>query len=156
MQAFPVDERSDPVFTDEFSSTHRGTDIFAPAGTPVLAVDNGNMRAAQEARGGNAVYLRATDGVVYYYAHLQEYVGIYPRAVHVGDVIGLVGTSGNAIGKEPHVHFEIHSNGVAYNPFAELSRLRSRGIQGRGGLLAPLLIVGAAAALFWATLRRRG
>lgn len=155
MQAFPVDTRSDPVFNDEFSSTHRGTDIFAPAGTPVLAVDNGNVRAAQESRGGNAVYLRATDGVSYYYAHLQEYVGVYPRAVRAGEIIGTVGTSGNAEGTAPHVHFEIRSNGIVYNPFSELSRLQNRGIQGRGGLLAPLLIVGAAVALFWGTLRRR-
>lgn len=155
MQAFPVDVRSDPVFSDEFSSTHQGTDIFAPAGTPVLAVDSGNARAAREARGGNAIYLRAADGVMYYYAHLQEYVGTYPRAVRVGDVLGLVGTSGNALGGAPHVHFEIHANGVAYNPFPELSRLRNRGIQGRGGLLVPLLIAGAAVALFWSTLRRR-
>lgn len=154
MQVFPVDVRGDPVFSDEFSSAHQGIDIFAPAGTPVLAVDNGNARVAVESRGGNAAYLRATDGVTYYYAHLREYIGTYPRAVHAGEILGTVGTSGNAEGTSPHLHFEIHANGNVYNPFPELSRFQNRGIQGRGGFLAPLLIVGAAVALFWATLRR--
>jgi murein DD-endopeptidase MepM/ murein hydrolase activator NlpD len=121
LRVFPVDASGHPSFADAFGS-HRGTDIFAPAGTPVLAVDAGNIRAAIDPKGGTVAYLASSDGTRYYYAHLQEYVGTYPRAVAAGDVIGLVGTSGNAQGKAPHLHFEAHPNGEArsIDPFPDL------------------------------------
>jgi murein DD-endopeptidase MepM/ murein hydrolase activator NlpD len=118
MRVFPVDESGRPQFADAFGS-HRGTDIFAPTGTPVLAVDDGEIRADTDPKGGIVAYLRATDGTVYYYAHLDQYRGFYPRSVSMSEEIGTVGTSGNAQGKAPHLHFEVHPEGsaVSVNPY---------------------------------------
>jgi murein DD-endopeptidase MepM/ murein hydrolase activator NlpD len=133
MKVFPVDGGH---FADYFGPDHRGTDIFAPAGSLIRAVDDGRVRAGSESLGGNVVYL-TTPGVTYFYAHLQDYVGAYPRAVRAGDVIGRVGTSGNAQGTSPHVHFEVHALGEAVNPFPELVRVSSQ--SGQSGYV-PLLI----------------
>jgi murein DD-endopeptidase MepM/ murein hydrolase activator NlpD len=109
LQILPVWPSAHLSFASLFNANHRGIDIFASRGTPIVAVDDGNVRSADDPKGGNAVYLSATDGTSYYYAHLDEYVGSFPRAVKAGDPIGTVGTSGNAIGKAPHLHFEVHS-----------------------------------------------
>lgn len=123
MKAFPVDPSARPQFADAFGS-HRGTDIFAPLGTALIAVDDGNARAATDPKGGSVVYLRADDGTVYYYAHLSSYTGAFPRRVVAGEEIGAVGTSGNAQGKDPHLHFEVHPNGGdAIDPFPLLAAL---------------------------------
>ncbi len=117
MKVFPVDPSAHPQFADAFGS-HRGTDIFAAVGSALLAVDDGDARAAEDPKGGNVVYLRSDDGTVYYYAHLSSYTGQFPRRVAAGDELGAVGTSGNALGKTPHLHFEVHPNGGdAVDPF---------------------------------------
>jgi len=117
VKVFPVDPKERPQFADAFGS-HRGTDIFAPIGSALMAVDDGNVRADKDPKGGNVVYLRSDDGTVYYYAHLSSYMGEFPRRVAAGEVIGFVGTSGNALGKTPHLHFEVHPDGgEAVNPF---------------------------------------
>lgn len=117
MRVFPVDPSARPQFADAFGS-HRGTDIFAAVGSALLAVDDGDARAAEDPKGGNVVYLRADDGTVYYYAHLSSYAGQFPRRVAAGEALGAVGTSGNAFGKTPHLHFEVHPNGGdAVDPF---------------------------------------
>jgi murein DD-endopeptidase MepM/ murein hydrolase activator NlpD len=103
---------------------HRGTDIFAPEGTPVFAVAFGNARATEDPKGGTVLYLTSTDGTVYYYAHLAEYVGSYPRNVQAGEILATVGTTGNAQGKAPHLHFEIHPKGKeAIDPYPELLKV---------------------------------
>jgi len=111
IKVFPVDATARPAFADAFGS-HRGTDIFAPAGTPLLAVDDGEARQDVDPKGGNVIYLHADDGAVYYYAHLQDYNGAFPRRVSMSEEIGTVGTSGNAQGKDAHLHFEVHPNGA--------------------------------------------
>jgi MYXO-CTERM domain-containing protein len=138
-----------PQFADAFGS-HRGTDIFAPVGSALLAVDDGDARAAVDPKGGNVVYLRADDGTVYYYAHLSSYAGQYPRRVSAGDELGGVGTSGNAQGKTPHVHFEVHPNGGdAVDPFPLLQNVSptmpgaspAAAQEAGGGLLALALLL---------------
>lgn len=100
---------------------HLGNDLMAPVGTPLLAVDNGTVRYGTDPLGGNVANLYAQDGVKYYYAHLSTFQGV-SRMVRAGEVIGYVGTSGNAEGGAPHTHFEVHpNNGPAINPFGELS-----------------------------------
>jgi hypothetical protein len=118
IKVFPVDAPAHPQFADAFGS-HRGTDIFAPAGSPLLAVDSGDARADVDPKGGNVIYLRADDGTVYYYAHLQDYTGSFPRRVSMSEQIGTVGTTGNAQGKDPHLHFEVHPDGssVSVDPY---------------------------------------
>jgi murein DD-endopeptidase MepM/ murein hydrolase activator NlpD len=125
LKVFPVDASARPQFADAFGS-HRGTDIFAAVGSVLRAVDDGDARAATDPKGGNVVYLRSDDGTVYYYAHLSSYAGEFPRRVAAGDELGAVGTSGNAQGKTPHLHFEVHPNGGdAVDPFPLLVALVS-------------------------------
>lgn len=100
---------------------HLGNDLMAPVGTPLLAVDDGTVRFGTDPLGGNVANLYAQDGTRYYYAHLSAFRGA-SRAVHAGEVIGYLGTTGNAEGGAPHTHFEVHpQNGPAVNPFGELN-----------------------------------
>lgn len=129
MKNFPISSSVRADYAQAFGS-HRGTDIFAAVGSPVLAVDDGDARAATDPKGGQVVFLRADDGTIYYYAHLASYSGQFPRRVTAGDELGAVGTTGNAIGKTPHLHFEVHPNGgSAVDPFPLLQAVQS----GRSG-----------------------
>ena len=103
-------------FSDSWGSArhggrrHRGNDIFAKRGTPVLANVGGTLRYAHGAVAGNAYYIQGDDGHAYYGAHLDE-ISVKPGRVEKGQVIGTVGTSGNAHGTPPHLHFEIKPRG---------------------------------------------
>lgn len=90
---------------------HEASDIPAPRGTPVLSADDGRVvRVGVNRRGGNMIY--ATDpsgGLVYYYAHLDGFApGLSAgQALRRGDVLGFVGTTGNAPRHAPHLHFQL-------------------------------------------------
>ncbi len=113
------------TYTDTYGpradgSFHYGIDLFAPQGANEYAVMGGTVSYAVESAGGNAAYLFASDGNVYYYAHMSQFVGV-GRVVAQGDVIGLLGGTGNATG--PQLHFEIRiggANGTRINPYATL------------------------------------
>ena len=113
------------AYTDSYgprgSGFHYGIDMFAPMGTPLVAVKAGSVRfVPNEGDGGNTVYLSADDGNVYFYAHLSSFVG-GARSVAQGEVVGLVGMTGNATG--PHLHFEIRiggANGQRIDPYPTL------------------------------------
>ncbi len=107
MQVFPVDLAGHPYYAQAFNAAHHGTDIFAPRGTQVMAVDDGRVRKANDPKGGLVAYLTTADGVKYYYAHLEDFIGDEQRSVKAGDVIGTVGNSGNAAGKSTHLHFQV-------------------------------------------------
>lgn len=107
MQVFPVDFRGKPYYAQAFNAAHHGTDIFAPRGTQVFAVDDGRVRKADDPKGGLVAYLTTADGTKYYYAHLEDFIGDAQRSVKAGDVIGTVGNSGNAAGKATHLHFQV-------------------------------------------------
>ncbi len=90
---------------------HHGEDIFAPAGTPVLAVADGTVYSiGWNDIGGYRFWLRDGDGNQFYYAHLTAYspLALEGNEVEAGDVIGFVGDTGDAEGGAPHLHFEIH------------------------------------------------
>ena len=90
---------------------HHGADIFAALGTPVVAVANGTInRVGWRRLGGWRLWVRDTAANQFYYAHLSGYApGVFhSRHVRAGDVLGFVGTTGDAFGGEPHLHFEIH------------------------------------------------
>ncbi|WP_312316954.1 M23 family metallopeptidase [Stenotrophomonas sp.] len=123
------------TFTDARSEgrVHDAIDIMAPAGTPVLAVADGTVeKLFTSERGGLTVYQFEPDGVYcYYYAHLERYAdGLAEKqTVKRGDVIGYVGSTGNASPDAPHLHFEIHRlgpekqwwKGEALNPYPVLA-----------------------------------
>ncbi len=99
-----------------FSETHGGVmhgaaDMLAPRNTPVHAVENGTIAKLFNSKpGGLTVYQADPTGkFVYYYAHLEKYAdNIHDGdAVKKGEVIGYVGTSGNAPANTPHLHFSI-------------------------------------------------
>jgi hypothetical protein len=98
---------------------HQGNDIWAATGTPVRAPFDGSVRYSDGGLGGLGVYLTLPDGTYFYNAHLSATVrGLSSgSSVKQGQVIGFVGSSGNADGGAPHDHFEIHpKGGPAVNP----------------------------------------
>lgn len=95
---------------------HQGTDLMAARGTPVVAPVGGQAERAPNSLGGKAVRLRASDGTVYYFAHLESYGRT--GAVKAGALLGTVGSSGAAEGGAPHLHFEVRPTGrAAVNPY---------------------------------------
>ena len=98
---------------------HRGNDIFTPRGSPVVAPVPGVAYPSSNRLGGQVVFLDGDDGHRYYLAHLDSY-GQSGR-VSKGATLGSVGSTGNARGTAPHLHFEIHpGHGPAVNPYATL------------------------------------
>ena len=111
---------------------HEAIDILAPAGTPVLAVDDGRIAKLFLSRpGGITIYQFDSSGrFAYYYAHLERYAdGLTEgQTVRRGSVIGYVGATGNARVDAPHLHFAIFRlgpemqwwKGEPVNPFSYL------------------------------------
>lgn len=93
------------------SRGHEAVDILAPRNTPVHAVEDGTIaKLFTSKQGGLTVYQFDPGGrFCYYYAHLERYAaGLHDgQRVERGDVIGYVGTSGNAPPNTPHLHFAI-------------------------------------------------
>jgi murein DD-endopeptidase MepM/ murein hydrolase activator NlpD len=90
---------------------HEALDIHAPKGTPVMATDDGYVvKLFDSVPGGITIYQAdIANEVMYYYAHLDRYVDDLREGhpVRRGDVIGYVGTTGNAAADAPHLHFAI-------------------------------------------------
>jgi murein DD-endopeptidase MepM/ murein hydrolase activator NlpD len=98
---------------------HDGIDIYAPRGTRVVAPVAGRVEQARGQRAGLQFVLRGDDGHTYLGTHLDSF-GASGR-VRAGDVLGTVGSTGNARGTPPHLHFEIHLNGTQLvNPHPSL------------------------------------
>jgi hypothetical protein len=89
--------------------TPGATDLFAAMGTPIRAVVDGRVETASTTGpGGNSVIIRGLDGLDYYYAHMQTPATVQPGDyVAGGQAIGAVGNTGNAAGKDPHLHIGI-------------------------------------------------
>ncbi|MCU0430975.1 MAG: M23 family metallopeptidase [Cytophagaceae bacterium] len=92
------------------SGTHKGVDIFAPKGEAVMAASDGLvLYTGNWKMGGKVVCILSAQWRIHYYAHLnaiQTHTGQWRSA---GALIGSVGTSGNAEGKAPHLHYSILS-----------------------------------------------
>lgn len=97
---------------------HHGVDIFAKRGTPVIAAASGVVtRVGTNGLGGNVVWIaRPMRGETHYYAHLDRQLVTVGTRVEAGDVIGLVGNTGNAQSTPPHLHFGIFTPGGAVDP----------------------------------------
>lgn len=119
---------------------HRGIDIFAPRGTPVVAVTDSYISyIGNWGKGGRSLWLTTDEGVSFYYAHLDRWApGIYEGlGVRKGDIVGYVGNTGNAVSTPPHLHFAVLLNEEAVNPYPVLRKaMRSKGqpILSGGGL----------------------
>ena len=131
----PVAGISASALSDTYSDArgigrvHEALDIMAPAGTPVLAVADGHVEKLFDSdQGGLTIYqFEPTGSYAYYYAHLQAYApGLAEgREVRRGEVIGYVGSTGNANAAAPHLHFGIFLlgpekrwwQGTALNPY---------------------------------------
>jgi peptidoglycan LD-endopeptidase LytH len=137
--AMPVQGYDARKLRDNFDETrggvrrHEALDIMAPRGTPVVAVDDGVIaKLFRSAAGGITIYqFDAGEQYAYYYAHLDRYRDGLREGLPVkrGDVIGYVGTTGNAPESAPHLHFTIFElgpakkwwRGKAVNPYPYLA-----------------------------------
>lgn len=90
------------------SGTHKGVDVFANEGTEVLSSTHGIVIARGTiSKGGNFVLILGPKWRLHYYAHLKSISVTLFKPVHPKSIIGEVGSTGNAQGKEPHVHYSI-------------------------------------------------
>lgn len=97
------------------SSTHTGLDIQAAQGTPIKVISNGTVtHAAKAGAYGYLVKVDHGNGVETWYAHTSKMYVKPGQKVKAGDVIALVGSTGNSTG--PHLHLEIRINGKHVNP----------------------------------------
>jgi len=113
----PVEDVDDDDLRDTFANArgtraHEALDIMAPRHTPVRAVEDGVIAKVYNSRGGGGLSLYQfdpTNTYCYYYAHLDRYAdGIRDGSpVRRGQVIGYVGSTGNASPDAPHLHFAI-------------------------------------------------
>jgi murein DD-endopeptidase MepM/ murein hydrolase activator NlpD len=103
---------------------HEGQDIFAPKGTPIYSATSGYVyNIGENNLGGHTVSIIGAGGVVYYYAHLDSYAPNLSEGdpVTTRTVLGFVGTTGNASGTPPHLHFGVYSTSGAVNPLPLLT-----------------------------------
>lgn len=89
---------------------HAGVDILAPYGTPIRATFDGAARASQNTLGGLTVYVYGASGYTYN-AHMSAYSENSNGPVRAGDIIGYVGSTGDA-GSIDHDHFEFHPRSI--------------------------------------------
>ena len=179
MRRFPLPKDANYSYANRFglgAGDHHGTDIFAPRGTPVLAVERGMARSDEDPKGGLVVYLAAINLEggpaepirIYYYAHLDDVIDTVPGGtlVEPGAVLGHVGDSGNAKGTDPHLHFQARVGGETVNPYPLLRSVDPKvpgpgkePIDLRTGPEDPKLVMGigvlAVAALAWLLWPRR-
>ena len=139
VQGIRVSQLTD-TFTQARSGgrVHDAIDIMSPAGTPVLAAADGTVAKLFDSKlGGTTLYEFDAGGTLaYYYAHLQAYAPgmMEGKALKQGDVIGYVGSSGNASPDAPHLHFAIFVlgperhwwQGTAINPYPLLADAATR------------------------------
>ena len=139
---FAVELRTDPILTFPVAGhdqgdvqsfwgdarsggrRHEGNDIFAPRGTPLVAVADGRVSSVKDGGlGGKTIWLVDAEGrsLSYYYAHLDRQLVRAGQMVSRGDTIGLVGNTGNARTTPAHLHFGIYRNG-ARDPWPYLLR----------------------------------
>jgi len=113
--AWPVNGTITSRFGWRWGSFHRGVDIGAPSGTPIRAADSGMVIFAGW-NGGYGYLVKIAHGSdkETWYAHMSKMAVSLGDKVEKGQIIGYVGSTGNSTG--PHLHFEVHVDGVAKDP----------------------------------------
>lgn len=106
--------RDDP-FTGK-RTFHAGMDVATPEGNPVFATADGTVISrTNDATGGRTIKLNHGRGIVTVYCHLSKFQVKVGQKVKRGQIIGLVGSTGKAVG--PHVHYEVRIDGKKVNPY---------------------------------------
>ena len=112
--------------------SHKGVDIFANRGTPVVAAVDGTIRSTgNRGLGGKQVWLRdGLFGASLYYAHLDSIAVSRGERVKIGDTLGFVGNTGNAKYTKPHLHFGIYGTYGAVDPlpFIKIKKIPMKSI----------------------------
>ncbi len=119
---WPVNGTINSGFGARGSSFHDGVDIAAPEGTPIRAIERGEVIYSDQLRGyGNIVIIRHAEGIVSVYAHNESNLVREGQSVARGEVVARVGRTGRVTG--PHLHFEIRKNNSAQDPLQHFPRL---------------------------------
>jgi lipoprotein NlpD len=119
---WPVQGTINSGFGPRGMSFHDGIDIAAPEGTPIKAIEDGEVIYSNQLRGyGNMVILRHAHGIVSVYAHNESNLVREGQSVVRGEVVATVGSTGRVSG--PHLHFEIRKNNAAQDPLRYLPQL---------------------------------
>jgi murein DD-endopeptidase MepM/ murein hydrolase activator NlpD len=102
--------------------THKGTDMIASRGSTIVAMRAGTIRMNWHSLGGRQIYVNATDGITYYYAHLSGYASGLSNGQRVsqGQVLGYVGSTGNATTNVLHLGMIV--GGRYVNPYPTVRR----------------------------------
>ncbi|NNL98668.1 MAG: M23 family metallopeptidase [Acidimicrobiia bacterium] len=100
--------------------THEGVDVFANHGAAIVAPVAGHLHQDEGPSGGLQFTLWGDDGVVYFGSHMDSFGA--SGDVSAGETIGTIGSTGNAAGTSPHLHFEVHTSPTdrTANPYPAL------------------------------------
>ena len=119
---WPVNGAINSGYGPRGASFHDGIDIAAAEGTPIYAVERGEVVYSDQLRGyGNMVIIRHAGAIASVYAHNQINLVRDGQQVAKGEVIAKVGSTGRVTG--PHLHFEIRKNNSAQDPLRYLPQL---------------------------------
>jgi murein DD-endopeptidase MepM/ murein hydrolase activator NlpD len=139
INSFPVAAPYEASFSDDWHACrdgcrrkHKGNDIFAPEGAPIVAVEPGviaKVDGTDDSNGGLSIWLVGDSGVAYWYAHNSANYVTAGQRVGRGQLIGRVGHTGNARTTPSHIHFQINRCGelsssepCTVDPFGFISR----------------------------------
>lgn len=114
--------RPDPI--DKIKKMHRGIDIKAKKGTPVIATADGTIELVKYQPSGYGKFILIEHGNIYQtkYAQLESYIVKTSDQVKQGDVIGYVGSSGRSTA--PHLHYEVYKDGKVVDPMTYISNYK--------------------------------
>lgn len=120
----PFGNRDNPVGSG--NENHKGIDIPAPIGTPIVAIDSGKVISAGPASGyGQWVRIQHNDGTISIYGHINSYSVKVGDQVKAGQVIATVGNMGKSTG--PHLHLQIEKHGTAVDPLGYYTKKAPNG-----------------------------
>ena len=123
----PTSGRFTTCYEMRWGTMHYGVDIAAPIGTPIYSPLAGRVLRAGPATGfGLAVYVQHDDGSVTVYGHINDYFVRAGQRVSAGEVIAEVGNTGQSTG--PHLHFEVHTDGMYRGRTNPIPWLAARGV----------------------------